>query len=146
MNVYLKKVTSENYKEVILVSVEENQRNFIESNKISLEESKKGEHWRPVAIYNDDIIIGFAMYGYFDCEKRVWLDRFMIDKNHQGNGYGKLALKLLINHIIAEYKCDEIYLSIFKDNINAQRLYEEFHFKFNGELDIGGEHIMVLKI
>ncbi|MBU3128335.1 GNAT family N-acetyltransferase [Clostridium tagluense] len=146
MNIYFKKVTSENYKNVILLSVEESQRNFIESNKVSLEEAKTGDHWRPVAIYNDNDIIGFAMYGYFHCEKRVWLDRLMIDKNHQGKGYGKFALKLLINHIISEYKCDEIYLSILKDNVNAQRLYEEFNFRFNGELDISGEFIMVLKI
>lgn len=145
MNIYFKKVISENYKEVIALSVEESQRNFIESNEISLEESKIGAHWRPVVIYNDDDIIGFAMYGYFDCEKRVWLDRLMIDKNHQGKGYGKIALKLLINRIIAEYKCDEIYLSILKDNVNAQRLYEEFNFRFNGELDISGELIMVAK-
>ncbi|MBZ9634239.1 GNAT family N-acetyltransferase [Clostridium sp. FP1] len=146
MNIYFKKVTSENYKKVILLSVEESQKNFIESNEVSLEESKTGDHWRPVAIYNDNDIIGFAMYGYFHCEKRVWLDRLMIDKNHQGKGYGKIALKLLINHIIAEYKCDEIYLSILKDNVNAQKLYEEFNFRFNGELDISGEFIMVLKI
>ncbi|HEL3620841.1 TPA: spermidine acetyltransferase, partial [Clostridioides difficile] len=44
-----------------------------------------------------------------------------------------------------EYNCDELYLSIFEDNKMAIKLYKDFGFEFNGELDYGGEKVMVLK-
>ncbi len=86
------------------------------------------------------------MYGYFEKETRLWLDRFMIDYKYQNKGYGKSSLELLISVMINEYKCNKIYLSIFKDNIEAIKLYEKFGFEFNGEFDENGELIMILKV
>lgn len=86
------------------------------------------------------------MYGYFEKETRLWLDRFMIDYKYQNKGYGKSSLELLISVMINEYKCNKIYLSTFKDNIGAIKLYEKFGFEFNGEFDENGELIMVLKV
>ncbi|WP_027625497.1 GNAT family N-acetyltransferase [Clostridium lundense] len=143
---YLKEVIIENWKAVTSLSVSENQQGYIESNAFSLAESKFLKQWRPAAIYDNKELIGFAMYGYFDNEKRVWLDRFMIDSKYQGKGYGKKALVIIIRHIVLEYECKEIYLSIFKNNIIAEKLYKEVGFKFNGERDEGGEFVMVLNV
>ena len=76
----------------------------------------------------------------------MWLDRFLIDKRFQGRGYGKPTLKLLIERLVNEYNCTKIYLSIYDDNVNAIKLYEDLGFKFNGELDINGERVMVKNI
>lgn len=84
------------------------------------------------------------MYGRLE-DDRVWLDRFMIDSKYQGKGCGKASLDFLVNHLKNEYNCDELYLSIFEDNKMAIKLYKDFGFKFNGELDYGGEKVMVLK-
>ncbi|GAE02437.1 spermine/spermidine acetyltransferase [Clostridium botulinum B str. Osaka05] len=48
--------------------------------------------------------------------------------------------------MLKEYKCNKIYLSTFKDNIRAIKLYEKFGFESNGEFDENGELIMVLKV
>lgn len=146
MNLCLKEVTIENWRAISLLSVFESQQTLIESNAFCLAESKFVQRWRPVGIYDDKELIGFAMYAYFEDEDRVWLDRFMIDRNYQGKGYGKYALKLLIKHIVVEYQCKKIYLSIFKNNPIAQGLYEKLGFQFNGELDTGGELVMVLNL
>ena len=144
MRIMFKEVTWDTLKEVCMLSVKCDQVSFIESNAYSIAESKFNDEWNTVGIYIDNILVGFAMYGYISSEKRVWLDRFMIDGRFQGKGYGRKTIKELINKIFNEFKCDEIYLSIFDDNLNALKLYKSLGFKANGELDYGGENIMVL--
>lgn len=144
MRIMFKEVTWDILKEVCMLSVKVDQVSFIESNAYSIAESKFNDEWNTVGIYIDDKLVGFAMYGYISSEKRVWLDRFMIDGRFQGKGYGRKAIKELINKIFNEFKCEEIYLSIFDDNLSALKLYLSLGFKANGEFDYGGENIMVL--
>ena len=68
----------------------------------------------------------------------VWLDRFMIDQKQQGKGYGKRTLPMLIDYIKKRYQCEKIYLSISPDNKIAQKLYEQFGFNLNGDIDNSG--------
>ncbi|NFN86689.1 GNAT family N-acetyltransferase [Clostridium sporogenes] len=145
MNLHLEEVTRKNWRCIVNLKVNENQKNFIESNACSLAECKFISQWQPKSIYYNDNLIGFAMYGYFENEDRLWLDRFMIDYKYQNKGYGKASLNLLVNNMLKEYKCNKIYLSIFKNNIEAIKLYKKFGFQFNGELDENGELIMVLE-
>lgn len=94
-----------------------------------------------------DILIGFAMYGEIAEPKgtRVWFDRFLIDKNHQGKGYAKPVFELILNKIKSLYTNKDIYLSVYEDNEHAIKLYKSFGFVFTGKLDINGEKIMLLK-
>ncbi|AUM95753.1 MULTISPECIES: GNAT family N-acetyltransferase [Clostridium] len=146
MNLHLEEITIKNWRSIVALKVNKNQQNFIESNSHSLAEWKFVPDFHPKAIYDNNKLIGFAMYGYFEKEARLWLDRFMIDHKYQKKGYGKTSLQLLINTMLKEYKCNKIYLSTFKDNIRAIKLYEKFGFESNGEFDENGELIMVLKV
>ena len=70
-----------------------------------------------------------AHYGYFReyrPEGRVWLDRLLIDRHFQGNGYGTEALRMLLGRLSGEYGCSRIYLSIIEENETAAKLYEKF--------------------
>ncbi|HBG4971261.1 TPA: GNAT family N-acetyltransferase [Clostridioides difficile] len=133
-----------NWRDLVGLSVDKSQLDYIESNALSIAESKFITAWVPVGIYDENSLIGFAMYGRLE-DDRVWLDRFMIDSKYQGKGYGKASLDFLVNHLKNKYNCDELYLSIFEDNKMAIKLYKDFGFEFNGELDYGGEKVMVLK-
>ncbi|TGY43514.1 GNAT family N-acetyltransferase [Clostridium sartagoforme] len=149
MNLKFKNIDSYNYNEAINLKVKESQEGFIETVSECLGEAKELSLWRPVGIYDNNEIIGFAMYGLWKNEDslgRVWLDRFMIGENFQGNGYGKVSLKSIINKIAKEYKCSEIYLSIYENNTVAIDLYKKFGFEFNGELDRNGELVMKLEV
>jgi len=139
----IKDANIDNWRDLINLSVKKNQAKFIESNLLSIAESKFETSWKPVGIYNESTLIGFAMYGKLK-DNRVWLDRFMIDYRYQCRGYGKKSLDFLINHLFNIYTCNEIYLSIYEDNISAIDLYISVGFEFNGELDDNGEKVMVL--
>lgn len=142
----LKPVTSENIKEIEKLQVAKGQEGFIETPRACLEEAGECPNWRPVGIYNRETLVGFAMYGYFKEDNKVWMDRLLIDKQYQGLGYGKTALKLLIQQLVREYACKKIYLSVYDDNSVAIKLYESFGFLMNGEKDTKGEDIMVLTL
>lgn len=146
MNFYFRDINKENWKKVVDLRVKDEQSDFIESNALSIAESKYVENWIVKGIYLETELIGFTMYGYFDDDKRVWLDRFMIDHKFQGKGYGKKVLLKLIEYIANEFKVKKIYLSIFENNKGALRLYEKIGFKFTGELDYGGEKVMELNL
>lgn len=77
-----------NWHDLVSLSVDKSQLDYIESNALSIAESKFITAWVPVGIYDENSLIGFAMYGRLE-DDRVWLDRFMIDSKYQGKGCGK---------------------------------------------------------
>lgn len=122
------------------------QAGFIESVRDCLAEADDDTRWRPVGVYDDQTLVGFAMYGCFaEPEGRVWLDRLLIDRAYQGGGYGGAAVVALLERLRREYGPQTIYLSVYGENRGAIRLYEKAGFSFNGELDAKGERVMVWK-
>ena len=146
MNLKIVPVDDTNRKQVENLTVLVEQKHFIETVKECMMEADEISDWEPVCIYDGDILIGFAMYGYMRHEtlKRVWFDRLLIDYHYQKRGYGRKSVELIISRIKEEYPNKEIYISAYEDNKIAISLYKSFGFVENGELDINGEKIMVL--
>jgi len=142
-------VSVENVQSVLDLRVAPDQISYIESTAQCLQEAEECSCYVPVALYADDELVGFAMYGFFPDEEssgqagRVWLDRFLIDAQHQGRGFGRIMLSALLDLLNEQFGPSEIYLSLYEDNQGALRLYEKFGFRFNGELDLNGEKVMV---
>jgi diamine N-acetyltransferase len=67
----------------------------------------------------------------------------MIDRYFQGKGYGKQALKLVMDEIRKRPTGNHIKLSIEPGNMSAQKIYESLGFKKTGEL-VEGEEVMRL--
>lgn len=146
MNIEIRDVTKENLKEILSLHVSEAQKSYLESTEQCLEDARECNYYRPAGLYRDGVLVGFAMYGFFPLEGkkgRVWLDRYLIDEQFQGQGLGSIMLEALISHLNKLYKCNEIYLSLYETNQRALHLYEKFDFHFNGEEDINGEKVMV---
>lgn len=132
----LRKVTKENFEEVITLSVTENQASFVPSNVYSLAQAGVyHETSFPFAIYAEDNLVGFIMMGYYEKESQYTLWRFMIDKNHQGKGYGKSALKLAVNYMICHFGIKELGTGAHCQNFVAQNLYKSIGFEETGEID-----------
>ena len=142
---HFEKVTKSNLQDILNLHLPEEQKHFIETPLECLKEAEELNDWQPRGIYYRDQLIGFTMYGEILSEKRVWMDRLLIDHKFQGQGHGKKALSSLIAYLFRKYSCSEIYLSLYPDNQRAFTLYENLGFKLNGELDTKGELIMVLE-
>ncbi|MED1411118.1 MULTISPECIES: GNAT family N-acetyltransferase [Bacillus] len=141
MNVQLKVVTRENWEEVLNLQVKENQTTFVPAVAVSLAKvyiKPDGENveYIPFAIYDRDLIVGFIMHAFVqETTDMYWINGFIIDKKQQGNGYGKAALKEIINLIKNRFKeCKEIRLTVHKDNISAKKLYERYGFQPLGNI------------
>ncbi|MBD1222095.1 GNAT family N-acetyltransferase [Virgibacillus halodenitrificans] len=140
-SISIRKINSSNESAVRKITLKEDQKNFIESVDECLEEANTVPQWRPVAIYNEEEMVGFAMYGSFGPNKDTWIDRIIIDEKYQGNGFGKKAMFRLIEIVSKEYGVKDIHLSIVEENKVARHLYESIGFKYINEKDPNGELI-----
>ena len=141
--VILKEVTKENFWDVISLEVSIEQTDFVTSNAVSIAQSKVQPECIPLAVYDDDLLVGFVMYCIDEDDGAYWIYRMMVDKNYQSKGYGKKAMQLLLDRIKDDNSRNKIFLGVHKESVAAVRLYESFGFKFNGQV-FGSEHIMRL--
>ena len=139
MQAELRKIDYNIIEECIALSVTAEQAQYIASNKASLKEADDNPAVaRPFAIYVDNKMVGFTMFAfdedYEDANDRYWLWRFMIDKDLQGRGYGRAALKTIIDYF-KDQGVGYIKLSTKESNISAISLYHKFGFRENGEMN-----------
>ncbi len=139
MGIYLKDIDENNLLECVLLSTNKDGKNyvfeeFVASNAFSIAQSKIQKGWTVKAIYNDDLMIGFTMYGYCYEYDFYEICRFMIDHKYQGKGYGKLALIEIIKEMKKLEDCKDIYISFDPKNNIARRLYESLGFKDTGKV------------
>ncbi|HOB20341.1 MAG TPA: GNAT family N-acetyltransferase [Candidatus Atribacteria bacterium] len=148
--VSLEKITWDNWEACINLRVKDEQKPFIASNVYSLAQSY-------VALLNDRqppltyaiclgrTVIGFAMaYRETARESRFGessyvICRFMIDKDYQGRGYGKMAFAILLDKIkdCPLGSADAIYVAYNRSNEAARALYAGFGFKETGVVSCG---------
>ena len=141
MNLELRAIDDTNRTAVALLEVTDSQKQYIASNRSSLETAAKEEYSaiaRPFAIYADGKIVGFTMFAFdltsSDPNDRYWLWRFMIDKNSQGHGYGSYALETIIDYF-KSHGADHILLSTKESHVLALSLYHKYRFAETGEMN-----------
>ncbi|MCL2409168.1 MAG: GNAT family N-acetyltransferase [Oscillospiraceae bacterium] len=145
-------ILDDNMKECIELELTPEQYNFVAHNAESLGEAyalnSKGINSvaTAYAIYADGLMVGFLMYGYFEKEfddtyneDCYYFWRFMVDKSHQGKGYGRQALAQMLDEIrqMPNGKADYCYTSYEPTNVVAKKLYESFGFAETGQVDDG---------
>ena len=122
----------------VTLRVTEKQAGLIAPNTKSLEWAKTNANCVPLAVYADDVMIGFVMYeprgnGIFS------IHRCMIDAKYQRQGFGRRAMELTIEQI-RQLGGITIYLSFRPENNAARRLYESLGF-VKHEIEPDGEII-----
>ncbi|MEH7464655.1 GNAT family N-acetyltransferase [Bacillus thuringiensis] len=143
MEVYLKAVTRENWKEALNIKVKDVQNHFVPSVSVSLAKvyiKPDGDNvnYLPFAIYEKVRgMIGFVMHAFVEnTDDMYWINGFIIDEKHQRKGYGRAALCEMVNWIINQYpQCKEIRLTVHKENDAARQLYKSFGFVEAGKFD-----------
>lgn len=139
----LKEITKENFWDAVSIEVAKEQVDFVTPNAVSIAQSKVQPECIPLAVYDDDLMVGFVMYCIDEDDGEYWIYRMMIDKNYQSKGYGKKSMELLLEKIKQDESRNKIFLGVHRESIAAVKLYESFGFKFNGQV-FGSEHIMRL--
>ena len=141
MNPELRTIDDTNKDAVALLEVSDHQKQYIASNKSSLETAENEayrEIARPFAIYAEGKPIGFTMFAFeltsSDPNDRYWLWRFMIDKHFQGKGYGSAALEKIIGYFRSQ-GATHILLSTKESNTPALALYHKYQFAETGEMN-----------
>jgi diamine N-acetyltransferase len=87
--VYFRDIDHTNEGTVKNIKLKPGQEGFIETVDECLKEAAIFQEWHPVAIYYDEKIIGFAMYGSFGPNRDTWIDRIIIDERYQGKVFEK---------------------------------------------------------
>ena len=146
----LQPITWSNYKEIIALEIHNHQKGFVDSNERCL--VKAYIDWRQhgvvsfeYGIYNDKTPIGFVMIEHRsaarsplkDNEPNYVIWEFMIDKNHQGKGLGRLAMAAIVTHLKTnpEGKATSIIVPCRPSNAVAAKLYASLGFKDTGIKD-----------
>ena len=137
-------VTRDNWLEVGRLHVRPGQEAFVAPNFVSLAESKFYPEMVPLAIYNDDELVGFWMYGYDPAECTWWIVRMMIDTRYQGRGFGRQAMEAAVALLKALPGCPSFKVSYDPENRAAAALYRSLGFAPSGEV-LDGEIVAVYK-
>ena len=134
----LRQITEDNFMEAFNLKLANGQERFVSHPIRSLAQAYVYRNQcQPFGIYKDDTMIGYVMviYDYDIPEYDIW--HMMIDESNQGQGYGSIALDLVIEYIKTKPfgASDKVTLTCNIDNIHALNLYKNKGFKETGTMD-----------
>lgn len=138
MSICLKPISEENFIDVFNLKLSKEQEAFVSHPIRSLAQAYVYRtQCQPFGIYADEKVVGYVMaiYDYDIPEYDIW--HMMIDESQQGKGYGKAALKLLLDYIKDKPfgDSDRVTLTCNKDNTVALELYKSMGFELTGNSD-----------
>lgn len=155
-----KEITNANIWKVCALEPFEAQKDFVAENIQSLAEAyatrNEGNNALPLAVYDDDDLVGFVMIGKGTVgnenesdliRENYSLWRLMIDKNYQGRGLGRqtidAAIALIRTFPFGEAK--KVWLSYEPENTRARDIYRKYGFVENGDM-CGNEVVAVYEL
>jgi len=150
MAITLRELTRDTWEECIDLDVAEHQRYFVSSNLVSLAEAQFYPGTVCRAVYSDEVMVGFVMYGpdmeYAPEEQGAYaFVRLMIDRKYQRKGYGRAAIAAVIEAIRNIPDSRVLYTSYVPENIQAGQLYAAMGFHPTGR-ELDGELIVRLPL
>ena len=102
------------------------------------------------AIHADDAPVGFVMLNDPTLVERpdepdFFLWRLMIDRSHQGRGYGHAAIERLVEHVRTRPGAQRLLVSHVKSAERLARFYQSADFHYTGA-ESDGELVMERKL
>lgn len=136
VEVHLRKITKDNFKECLALNVQDSQKNLVATNAKSLAQAYVDFNLFPLAIYDaaacgyekpEVPMVGFTMYEVV--AGIGFIMRLMIDEKHQGQGYGKATMIEVIRRLKLCPDVEIIASSYRKENKIAAKLYWNIGFR-----------------
>lgn len=154
MDLTLREVTRENWRDALRLAVHPEQQRFIaEYTPIAAIALAKayvrvgGLDWTPYAFYAGEAMVGFVALAYEPgSTDNYWLYHLFIDQTMQGQGYGKAALQRLVALVRTQYlNAQVVQVTVHPENVVAQRMYQRIGFQPTGA-EQDGELIYTLRL
>ena len=138
MAVTLKCTTEDNFLDAFHLKLRKDQEEFVSHPIRSLAQAYVYRNQcQPFGIYQDEELVGYVMviYDYDVPEYDIW--HMMIDGARQGRGYGKEALKRVLEYIGTKPfgESNRVVLTCNQQNIPGLRLYRSLGFQETGNVD-----------
>ena len=128
----LHKLNNDNFYDVCQLSVKPEQLGHVDSNAISMAEANFSDHAWMRGIYLNEEPVGFVMVDARPETNKFYLWRFMIDQRHQGLGFGRAAMQLMVSELESIFNASELTTSVVPAETGPQKFYESLGFKLTG--------------
>lgn len=147
MNISLRNVSAHNWYACTKLKVKaEQQAVFPVPVVYWIAESKYEDHFELRAVYLGEEPVGFTVFcSEADVDGNHWIMTLMINEKHQGQGYGRAAMKMLIEQLRL-MKAKWVMIGHRPNNEVAGRLYESLGFNKISEELIDGEIVRCLSL
>jgi diamine N-acetyltransferase len=144
-DVTLREITGDTVRAVCALEVAPEQRGFVAPNAVSIAQA----HFEPKAwfraIYAGEEPVGFVMLSEDTEMPEYYLWRFMVAAEHQGKGYGKRALDLLVERVRSLPGATELLSSYVRGEAGPRDFYLRYGFEETGGVE-EGEHVIRLEL
>jgi diamine N-acetyltransferase len=146
----LRPITDANRQEVEALRVSPAQEQFVSDVVESLQEAAEypGAHAMYWAVYAEETPVGFVMIAdEVDSPDYIpqFLWKLLIDERHQGRGYGKATLDLIVEYFRGLPGVEAVTTSAVPGEGSPVTFYERYGFVRTGEID-DGEIVLRLTI
>lgn len=112
------------------LNVAQSQKTYVASSAVMLARAYayRDQNSRAFIIYDDETPVGMCLY--YDLPEMECYDfsQIFIDERYQGRGYGKAAVRLVLNALKQDGKYNKVDLCYIEGNDTAKKLYEQFGF------------------
>lgn len=149
----LRQITEANTRAVLALRTTPEQERFVSTVAESIDEAAEHPQGKPWyrAVYADDRPVGFVMLSW-DVEPQPpdlngpwFLWKLLVDARHQGLGYGREALRLVVD-IVREQGATELLTSCVPGEGGPAGFYARLGFAPRGDVDPDGEIILALDL
>lgn len=145
------KINEDNYEAVLRLKVtdEQNEGKFIAPNVRSIADAylyREAGDVFPYAVQDGDEVVGFILLDEDEEEKELMIWRMMVDKDYQGQGYGKAIVEKVMEEFEADSRFDVLIADYVKGNEVMGKLLESFGFEYEEFDEVNNEHVMKYNI
>lgn len=135
----LRDITADNWRAVAFLELAEAQKEWVAPPWYTiLQAGYEGGVLK--AIYADDVVVGQVWYQLEEHTRSAHINRLLTGLAHQGKGYGRAAMHLVLADCESLPFVDVVYISFVPGNDIARKLYLDLGFVDTGEMD-DGEHV-----
>lgn len=140
MTITLVPITAANWRTYIKLAIAASQEGFVAPNVRSIAQARVEPWWEIYGVCFEGEAVGFTMFGRVPELEAYWITRLMIDSAHQGKGYGRAAMELVLAELNTREDCREVWICFVPQNVADRKLYLSLGFEDLNRVE-GGEVI-----